>query len=269
MKFVSVCSGKGGVGKTALACSAAAILARDEKKVLLFDANLGLPNCDLYTGTDLGCTIGHVVRDKREIRDAIIQTSAGFDLISGGSGWPELALLSAEGVASLISTVVSLGSGYDHVLFDLPAGIGPRVFPFLEASDAAMLITDGSAVSLMDGYALVRTAWEVAPKLSIGVVVNRCASHGAGLKVADQFKAIVGQFLSREIRHWASVREDSGVGRCCAQRQVFAESLPFSAASQDLIDAVNVIEGGTEEPAVQVSMLERLKSKFGSNEEAA
>ncbi len=269
MKFVSFCSGKGGVGKTALACSAAVILARDEKRVLLFDGNLALPNCDLYSGVDVGCTIGHVVRDSRELRDAVTRAPAGFDLISGGSGWPELAHASEEAVAGLIAGLHSVASEYDHVLIDLPAGVGPRVFPFLTASDAAVLVLDGGAASIIDGYALVRTAWTSSPDLEVGLVVNRVACHTVGKGLAKQFQSIVGQYLSKEVRHWATVREDSQVGKFCDLRRAFAEAAPLSPAAQDLIDAVNVIEGGEADPVVQTSMLERLKSRLNPTEDVA
>lgn len=268
MKTIAVISGKGGVGKSALACSVASIIARDEKKVLLFDANLGFPNCDVYSGVELACTLGHVVRDNRELRDAVVTTPAGFDLISGGSGWKELALIDSAGIQKLIDSVVEFGKVYDHVIFDCGAGIGERVLPFLNVSDAAMLVTSGEATSLMDSYAAIKNIWEVKPDLVAGLVVNHVASLAQGKALGKDIKGIVGQFLSKELQMWGSVRHDGNVVKSCAERRVFAHAHQLSPASQDLIDIANAVQGlETPEVAEEVSMLSKIKSVFGKKSE--
>ncbi|MFM9874335.1 MAG: AAA family ATPase [Fimbriimonadaceae bacterium] len=269
MKTLAVTSGKGGVGKTALACSLATIIARDEKKVLLVDANFGLPNVDLYCGLEMGCTLGHVVRDGRELRDAVMTTEAGVDVLSGGSGWKELSLLDAAGVAGLVDSIVAFASGYDHVIFDCPSGFGDRVNPLLLASDGLMLVTLGDGASLMNTYAMLKTTWELKSELVAGVVVNRSPSTAQGKHIAKEVQGIVGQFLSRELHYWGSVREDAFVLKACLERRPFSEKYPVAGASQDLIDAANCVMGGNVDETVEVSFLGKLKSKFGKGEPEA
>jgi flagellar biosynthesis protein FlhG len=265
MKTVAICSGKGGVGKTALACSIAAIIAGDQKRVLLFDGNLGLPNCDVYSGVEVGCTLGHIVRDGRELRDAVVPTKAGFDLISGGSGWKELAQLEGAEIDALVGDLMVLADTYDHVLIDCAPGVGNRVFPFLRASQGLMVVTTSEAASLMDGYALLKNAWDVNPSLSAGLVVNHVGSPAQGRGVASEVQGIVGQFLSQELEYWGSVRHDSLVARACAERRIFSSAFPTAGPSQDLVDAANAIMGlGVEAEATEeISMLGRIKSVFG------
>ena len=49
-RFVAVASGKGGVGKTWFAITLAHACARDGRRVLLFDGDLGLANVDIQLG---------------------------------------------------------------------------------------------------------------------------------------------------------------------------------------------------------------------------
>ncbi len=49
-RTVAVASGKGGVGKTWFATTLAHALARRGRRVLLFDADLGLANIDIQLG---------------------------------------------------------------------------------------------------------------------------------------------------------------------------------------------------------------------------
>lgn len=269
MKTVAVTSGKGGVGKTALACSLATIIARDEKKVLLVDANFGLPNVDLYCGLEMGCTLGHVIRDGRELRDAIMTTDAGLDVLSGGSGWRELSLLDSAGVTELVDSIVGFASDYDHVIFDCPSGFGDRVNPILLASDGLMLVTLGDAASLMNTYGMLKSSWDLKTELVAGVVVNRVPGVIQGKQIAREVQGIVGQFLSRELQYWGSVREDALVQKACAERRPFAEKYQTAGASQDLIDAANCVMGGEVDETKEVSFLGKLKSKFGKGDPAA
>lgn len=266
MKTLAVTSGKGGVGKTALACSLATIIARDGKKVLLVDANFGLPNVDLYCGLEMGCTLGHVVRDGRDLRDAIMATDEGVDVLSGGSGWKELSLLDSAGVAGLVQSIVVFAGDYDHVIFDCPSGFGDRVNPILELSDGMMLVTLSDAASLMNSYAMLKNSWELKSDIKAGIVVNRVSGSALGKQVATEVQGIVGQFLSRELQYWGAVREDAHVGKACAERRPFAEKYPVAGASQDMIDAANCVMGGEVDETVEVSFLGRLKSKFGKGD---
>lgn len=266
MKVVAVMSGKGGVGKSSIASSMAGIIARDGKSCLLFDANLGLPNCDLYCGIEAGCTIGHIVRDGRDLRDAITQLDSGADLISGGSGWKELTQLDAAGVEALAAKVMDLAKGYDHVLIDCAPGVGPRIAPFLAISNGFLLLTSSEPASLTDAYAAAKSAWDANPQLSGGFAVNQSATSAQGRAVANDFKGVVGQFLSREIDLWGVVRHDPHVARACAERKPFAEAYPLAPASQDTIDLANAAMGVKTEEAPETSMLDKLKSAFGKKE---
>src|SRR3989339_117646 len=61
---IAVTSGKGGVGKTNISINLALALARMNKKVVLFDADLGLANVNILLGINPRWTLLDVVEGR-------------------------------------------------------------------------------------------------------------------------------------------------------------------------------------------------------------
>ena len=63
--MIAVTSGKGGVGKTNIVGNLAIAFQRMGKKVLIFDADLGLANIDIIFGIHPQYNIDGVIREKK------------------------------------------------------------------------------------------------------------------------------------------------------------------------------------------------------------
>jgi flagellar biosynthesis protein FlhG len=125
--IVSVTSGKGGVGKTFISINLATTLAKRGKKVLVVDCDLGLANIDIMLGMNPQLTLQDVIFGKLELKDVIIPTKGGFDLIPSSSGVREMAQLLFEKI-ELIKTMILSFTDYDLILLDTGAG-SPSVQP--------------------------------------------------------------------------------------------------------------------------------------------
>jgi flagellar biosynthesis protein FlhG len=97
----SVTSGKGGVGKSFITTNLATTLARQGKKVLVADCDLGLANIDIMLGINPTLTLKDVVFGKLHLKDVIIPTKGGFDLIPASSGVREMAQLLYEKIQTI------------------------------------------------------------------------------------------------------------------------------------------------------------------------
>ncbi|MDD5531760.1 MAG: AAA family ATPase, partial [Syntrophales bacterium] len=76
---ISITSGKGGVGKTLIACNLATILAGQGRKILVADCDLGLANIDIMLGLRPRRNLKDVIYGDADIRDIVIPTKGGFD----------------------------------------------------------------------------------------------------------------------------------------------------------------------------------------------
>ncbi|RLB06697.1 MAG: MinD/ParA family protein, partial [Deltaproteobacteria bacterium] len=93
-RVLSITSGKGGVGKTNIATNLACALVQEGKKVLVFDADLGLANIDILMGITPEYTIEHVIKGKKKLSDIIINTPEGVHILPSSSGVEEFTNLS-------------------------------------------------------------------------------------------------------------------------------------------------------------------------------
>ena len=85
-KVLAVTSGKGGVGKTNIASNLSICFAANNKKVVLFDADLGLGNVDVIINADSNYNLTHVLSGYKTLEEIISIAPGGVETICGGSG---------------------------------------------------------------------------------------------------------------------------------------------------------------------------------------
>ncbi len=101
-RIIAVASGKGGVGKTWFSITLAHALSTLRKKVLLFDADLGLANADIQLGLMPEKDISHVISNNLPLEKVVTRYDVGkFDVIAGRSGSGQLAALPASRLTQL------------------------------------------------------------------------------------------------------------------------------------------------------------------------
>ncbi|MCG9894849.1 MAG: P-loop NTPase, partial [Fimbriimonadaceae bacterium] len=90
MRAITITSGKGGVGKTSIACNLAVSLAQSGLGVVLFDADLQLANIDVALGITPEHHLHHVVAGERTLRETLAPGPGNIRVVSGGSAIPAL-----------------------------------------------------------------------------------------------------------------------------------------------------------------------------------
>src|SRR5690625_5150296 len=85
-KTISIVSGKGGVGKSNFAINFALQLIHLNKRVIIFDLDIGMGNIDILLGLQAKKTVIDMLEQKLSIEEIIEYGPKNLAYIAGGSG---------------------------------------------------------------------------------------------------------------------------------------------------------------------------------------
>jgi len=232
--MVAIASGKGGVGKTWLSITLASLVARSNRRVLLFDGDLGLANVDIQLGLTPTKDISYVTSGKAKLKDVITRFDAGgFDIIAGRSGSGSLATLGIDTLANLITDLKELSKSYDLVIIDLGAGVEAHVrYLAAECSRSIVVVTD-EPTSLTDAYAFIKIAKNQSPHMDIKVVVNQASTQNEGEKTFETLKKACMNFLKYTPQCLGIVRRDPKVKEAIRSQTLLVVRSPNTIAATD------------------------------------
>lgn len=157
VRSISITSGKGGVGKTSISINLSHALAKMGKKVLLIDCDFGLANVDIMLNLQVQHVVEEVLEGSVSMKEAIIKTPYGFDVLPSSSGVTGLASLDVHSQKYFIQELSKLQGNYDFLLFDTGAGIHKTVLRINASVDEILVITNSEPTSITDAYAVIKS----------------------------------------------------------------------------------------------------------------
>ncbi len=228
---ITVCSGKGGTGKSVLTSNLGVLLGSSIRLTIL-DADLGLANlhilCDLMPSHD----VSDVLSGRKALEEIMMRGPRGISLIPGGSGIPELASLTHPMLDTLVDEVGRLDRLTDLLLVDAPSGIDRQALIFLLASDQAIVVATEDITALTDAYAVIKTIFTHRPEVTVVLVVNQARSHEDGMEAFNKVAHVARKFLGRELALGGVIPFDERVEWSVAERQPVVLSHPDCPASR-------------------------------------
>jgi flagellar biosynthesis protein FlhG len=228
-RVLGIASGKGGVGKSALAVNLATAAAGCGATTLLVDGDLGLANADLLMGVVPRFDLADVVDAGHPVADLLCRTPSGVDLMVVGAKPNAVArleeVLSGRGAARA-DELVRVFASHALTLLDLGAGIGRGVIELARHCDPVWLVATPEPTSLADAYTLAKRLWERAPELRIELVVNRVGERGAGERTHRALERMTQRFLGRPLPLRAVLPEDPAMIRAVARQTPVVEAEP-------------------------------------------
>jgi len=232
-KIITVTSGKGGVGKSNFVVNLAISLQNKGKRVLIFDADLGMGNDDVLMGLYPKHNIFDIIYSDLEIKDVIIEGTNGVSLIPAGSALSKAQELEESEKKLFIEKLGTLDE-YDYILMDTGAGVNKDVLSFIAASEELIIITTPEPTSLTDGYSLIKATDHYKLKTKAKIIVNKAFTKEEGQETYNKFDRAVRKFLKIDIEYLGCILEDRKLVQSVRQQKPFIILYPNCDASRDI-----------------------------------
>ncbi len=267
MKTFAVTSGKGGVGKTNFAANLGIALTQQNRRTIVFDADLGLANLDIILGIKPEFTLQHVLAGQHRVADVLCQGPGGIQIVAGGSAIASLMRVGPKRMEVFFTQVAELRFVTDILLFDTGAGIDSKVMGFVKAADEVILITTPDPASVTDAYATIKTIFKNRDDARINVVANQVSDGAQARTVYDMLARVAQEFLGKPLIYCGFVRMDAAVRDAVRARKPFLLADPNSPASEDIRMLAARFGASAEGGADDLG--ERLQSAFNVMEDVA
>lgn len=179
-KVLAITSGKGGVGKTTLASNLAVALAKLNKRVIVVDLDLAMPNLDIAMGVNAS-GLSEVLEGRRSVEEAVVRKH----------GCSILATLpikngyrSKETVEKIKKVIEEVKQSYEIAVLDFPPGI--EALDVIGEDTYVLIVANPEKLSIADAYNVKRVL-EGRAKL-LGVVINR--ANGADVEAVEEMLSL-------------------------------------------------------------------------------
>lgn len=149
-RFILICSGKGGVGKTTLTANLGIALAQLGARTAVLDADFGLRNLDLLLGLEnrIVYTAQEVLAGSCRLEQALVKHKQQPNLALLPAGNPRmLEWLTPDDMRKVAQLV---GEQFDYVLIDAPAGIEGGFRNAMAAASEAIVVTTPEVSAVRD-----------------------------------------------------------------------------------------------------------------------
>ena len=231
IKVIAVTGGKGGVGKTNITLNTAVAMAKQGKRVLVLDADLGLANVDVMLGLRVDKNLSHVLSGECTLDEVLVTGPHGIKIAPATSGSQSMTELTPTQHAGLIRAFSELKTHIDVLIVDTAAGISDMVLSFSRASQDIMVVVCDEPPSLTDAYALIKILNREHGVFKFKVVANMVRNAREGQELFNKLSKVTGRFLDVALELVATVPFDENIRKAVRKQTPIVDAFPSSPAA--------------------------------------
>jgi len=231
-RVIAITSGKGGVGKTNIVANLGFAMTQLNKKVLIFDADLGLGNMDVLLGLAPKHNISHVAMGTMNISDIAITGPGNMKILPASSGIESLTHLTDQQRVRLLSSLERMLDSVDIFLIDTGAGISSNVMYFNSSAQEIIVVVSPEPTSVTDAYALMKVMNLHYSQKHFKLIVNFAKTAKEAGELYRQLRLVTDKFLDITLEYIGYVLADEEVRKGVKLQRVVSELSPNSQASK-------------------------------------
>jgi len=230
---IVVASGKGGVGTTTVAVNVAVSLARDGRRTVLVDADLGRADAtSLCRASDL-YTVGDVLAGRRGVHETLARGPAGVQVLPGAWAMGDLECEPAA-QQRLLDELTRLGPHAEYIVIDAGNSLNRIAGRFWQAADRVLVVTSPEAVSVTNAYAAIKLLAPPGRETPIQTVVNLAPSAAVAGETGRRLARACRRFLGLVVDDGCYLPLDPAIAAAGKAQTAFVLTHLASPASEQL-----------------------------------
>lgn len=198
-RYIAVCSGHEGVGKSSVTVNLAIVLARMGHRVCILDADPGVANVHTLLGLESIQTLANVIDRDCTMAEAMVKGPAGIQLLTDGNHLSLLAEREDPQRHHFLNELSDWEARLDYVFIDTPSANSDAIMPYIDAADDLLLVLTPEPTSLSDAFSLLNHALRRRTGKHIHVVVNQAQGSDRASRAFERFSTTVRKYLSTNV----------------------------------------------------------------------
>lgn len=231
VQVIAITSGKGGTGKTNIAVNLALALARQDKRTLLLDADLGMANVDVLLGLEPEHTLYDVMCGKCRLEDILMTGGDNLTVIPAASGIRQLADMSRQECAGLVRAFSDLKDQIDTLIVDTATGITESAASFCQAANEVLVVVCNEPTSIRDSLSQLKLFYTEYGITRFRILANMVDSASEANALFHDVMSHVADNHSLQISYAGYIPADVNVRKAVHAHQAVINIFPRSPAS--------------------------------------
>lgn len=210
-RYVAVCSGREGVGKSSITINLAIVLARMGHRVCILDADPGVANIHALLGLESIHSLANVIERECTLGEALVNGPAGIQLLTDGNHLRMIAEREEPQRRFFLNQLSEWEARFDYVFIDTPSLNNESVLPYLECADDLLLLITPEPSSLSDAFSLLNKTVRRNKNKMVHVVVNQSQGSAKAANAFERFSSTVRKYLSTNVLYTGQIGMDETI----------------------------------------------------------
>lgn len=234
IQVIAITSAKGGVGKTTVAVNLSIALAKLGRRVLLFDANLGLAGVDSMLDLKPKYTLQDVLEGRKSLEEVVVSGPCGVSIVPAASGVEYMSELPLIQHAGLIQAFSSLADNIDALIIDTASGLNGTAIDFVSAANEVLIVVCDEYSSIVSASVLIRLL-SVSYRVSrFRVLVNMVRGCQSGYRVYESLLRSINHIHDVSVFYAGSIPYDEKIYQSVKMRRAVQEVFPKARSAKSL-----------------------------------
>lgn len=223
-KIVSICSGKGGTGKSFFAANLAYLLSQKGKKVLLIDFDLNFSNINILLNQTVKKNISCFFNQTDSLEELVVRYNENLDLIFGASGGNEMPRLGENLLDYFFTVLKRIANKYDFIILDSSAGANDFTVKQLLNSNINIVLFSPEPTAVMDAYVVIKLLKENGYSGHKLAVVNKTMIDSDANDAFNNLAVAAKHFLDEAVEFLGDISFGGEVHQSIINQELLASS---------------------------------------------